>query len=218
LAPTKLIDPANRPNGVALDDTSLYWAETIGRTVKKANKDGTNVETIVPSTLNWSPFLITLHGGYIYFSERAGGRVARVPIGGGEAVVLGTSAEPSKIAVTANWVYWTDGNPGAVFRVPNEEPGDAGLMRETVATGQNAPFGITADEENVYWIASAGFSVAQGALRSCPIAGCPGGQPNTLEDNLPYPIDVVMDDKALYYSIFGIDNVNDGAIRKLAKP
>ncbi|PKN43781.1 MAG: hypothetical protein CVU63_12105, partial [Deltaproteobacteria bacterium HGW-Deltaproteobacteria-20] len=57
---------------------------------------------------------------------------------------------------------------------------------------------------------------AEGALRACPTTGCQGS-PIELDKAIPYPIDVVMDDEALYYSVFGIDSAVDGAVRKVAK-
>ena len=63
---------------------------------------------------------------------------------------------------------------------------------------------------------SATWVTAEGALRACPISGCQGA-PIELDTALPYPIDVVMDDNALYYSVFGIDGAVDGAVRKVAK-
>ncbi len=216
-APTKLIDPANRPNGVAADATHVYWAETNGKTLKRAAKDGTGVEVIVSESLDFSPFLVTLHGGHVYFSERTVGRVARVPKAGGAVQVLGSSPYPSKVAVTQDWVFWTDFNTiGTVYRVPNEDPPDGGGASTIFAASQPGVFGIVADEQYVYWIASAGSLVPEGALRACPITGCQGA-PISLDEDVPYPIDVVMDDTALYYSIFGIDGPTDGAIRKIAK-
>jgi sugar lactone lactonase YvrE len=217
VTPTKLIDPANRPNGVAVTGTHVYWAETNGKTVKRALKDGTGIETIVPSSLGWSPFLVTLHGGFVYFSERSAGRVARVPVAGGEVQVLGTSTQPSKVAVTEDWVFWTDSSAlGSVYRVPNADPPDGGNAPQTFANAQASPFGIVADEQHVYWIVSANSAVAEGALRACPTTGCQG-LPIELDKAIPYPTDVAMDDEALYYSVFGIDSAIDGAVRKVAK-
>jgi hypothetical protein len=215
--PAKLIEPANRPNGIAVDATHVYWAETNGKTLKRAGKDGTGIEVIVSESLNFSPFLLALHGGYVYFSERAAGRVARVPRAGGAVQVLGSSPAPSKVAVTQDWVFWTDsGSIGTIHRVPNADPPDGGSASTLFASAQTGAFGIVADEQYVYWIASAESGAAEGALRACAITGCQGS-PIGLDEGLAYPIDVVMDDTALYYSIFGIDTAIDGEIRKVAK-
>ena len=216
---TKLIEPLNRPNGIVADGSSIFWAETEGRTVKKADADGSNIQVLVPETLNLKPLHLALHGGFVYFTERQEGRVGRVPVDGGAVQMLGQSSLPWKVAVTDDWVYWTNSevDSGAVYRVPNEDPPDGGNTAELVAGGQNSAFGLVADDNYVYWLNSADWFVAAGALRYCPTSGCPG-QPLSLDENVPYPIDLVADDEALYYTIYGIDGPLDGALRKVAKP
>ena len=188
--------------------------------VKRANQDGSSVEVLAGPMSSMRPFLLTLHGGFVYFSDTGEDRVARVPIGGGTVETMGTSSKPYGVAVTDEWVYWTNGESpgGGVYRVPNTTRPSGGHTAQAVAGNQDTAFGIAVDDDNVYWIASADWINANGALRYCPISGCPSGQPISLDENVPYPIDVVADANALYYSIYGVDSDVDGEIRKVAKP
>ncbi len=217
--PPEIASMADRPNGVDTDGTKVYWAETAGGTVRRANQDGSDAETLYDGGAQMRPFLLDVHGGYVFFSEREEGRIARVPVGGGTVETMGTSSSPADVAVTDDWVFWTnDETPnGAVFRVPNENPPAGGHTAQPVAGNQDYPFGIDADANHVYWVATAYWVVPEGALRTCPVTGC-SGQPVTLDDEIPYPIDVVADDEALYYSVYGIDSEVDGEIRMVAKP
>jgi len=217
--PTEVVAPADRPNGIVVDGTNVYWAETNGGTVKKAAPDGSNVVTLVPASAGWKPFQLTLNGGYVYFSEAAEGRVARVPIAGGTAETMAISSSPGKVVVTDSWVYWADSTVGGgIFRVPNAAPPANGHTPELVAGGQDTSSSVAVDDENIYWLASASWIVAEGALRTCPIAGCPSGVPIDLDSGIAYPIDLALDDNAIYYTVYGIDAAMDGAVMKIAKP
>ena len=74
--------------------------------VKRANQDGSSVEVLAGPMSSMRPFLLTLHGGFVYFSDTGEDRVARVPIGGGTVETMGTSSKPYGVAVTDEWVYW----------------------------------------------------------------------------------------------------------------
>jgi hypothetical protein len=159
-------------------------------------------------------------GDHLYFTERNEGRVARVPVAGGLAVSLAQSTSPALVAVSSDRVFWTTNlwDNGTVYSVPNEDPPDGGQAPTVLASAQDNPFGIVADEQNVYWVASGGWSTATGALRTCPVTGCPPSGPISLAEDLPYPIDVAQDNDAVYVSVYGIDSASDGAVMKIAKP
>lgn len=218
--PPEIVDPADRPNGIATDGSKIYWAETEGGTVNRADADGSNAEVLAGASEALRPFLLTLYGGFVFFSDLEGGRIVRVPLGGGTLETMGLSSAPAEVAVTSEWVYWTNGvsGSGGVFRVPNTDPPAGGHPAQVVAGNQDYPLGIAADESNVYWISSAHWIDPEGTLSYCPKSGCPSGQPIHLEESVPYPIDVVADEEALYYSVYGIDGALDGEIRKVAKP
>jgi hypothetical protein len=217
--PTVVVASADRPNGIVADGTNIYWAETNGGTIKKAAPDGSNVVTLVAASENWKPFQLALQGGYLYFSEVAEGRVARVPIAGGTVETMAISSSPGGVAVTDSRVYWAVGAVGGgIYRVPNTVPPANGHTPELVAGGQDTSSSVAVDDENIYWLASASWIEAEGALRMCPIAGCPSGGPIDLANGIAYPIDLALDDAAIYYTVYGIDGVVDGAVMKIAKP
>jgi sugar lactone lactonase YvrE len=219
--PTVLIANADRPNGVIVDGDLMYWAETQGGTVRSAKvSNGSAVQDLVASSSGYQPFRLAMRGDHLYFSEVGQGRVVRVSKTGGDAVVLGSSASPAGVVVTDDRVYWADSTAtaGRIISVPNTDPPDGGLTTTNVAVGQDMAFSVAADGENLYWIASGTSAAATGALRMCPLAGCPGTGPVTLASDLAYPIDLVVDSDAIYVTIFGLDSAVDGAVLKIARP
>ncbi len=219
--PTVLIANADRPNGVIVDGDVMYWAETRGGTVRSAKvSDGSAIQDLVASTSGYQPFRLAMRGDHLYFSEVAQGRVVRVSKTGGDEVVLGSSANPAGLVVTDDRVYWADSTAmvGRIISVPNTDPADGGLTMTEVAVGQDMAFSVAADGENLYWVASGTTAAATGALRMCPLAGCPGTGPITLASELAYPIDLVVDANAIYVTVFGLDSAADGAVLKIARP
>jgi hypothetical protein len=84
---------------------------------------------------------------YVYFATTQSGIIARVPVGGGNAVTLasGQGFAPAMAVDTTN-VYWIDNPHQAVRTVPI-----CGGAVTTLATGQPGPGGIAVDANNVYW-------------------------------------------------------------------
>lgn len=216
-----LADNQDSPGSVAVDSTSVYWAEWDGATVKKANRgDGSGMQVLIPASAGYQPARIVVRDGYVYVTEAAAGNVMRVATGGGDVEILGHSQKATGIAVDGTSVYWTDAQAytGGVYRASVGGAGDAGAGTTSIASAQDFPNGIVVDENNVYWVTSSGTSAAEGTVRYCPLAGCPSGTPITLAEKVAYPIDVTADSTALYISVNGIDGVMDGAILKVAKP
>ncbi len=221
-SPKVLVPVADRPNGVLVDGDTLYWAESYGGTLNSAHlSDGSSPTVLVPSSLGYQPYRMALHGEYLYFTDVANGHVVRVPKSGGPAVILGTSSSPAGIAVTDDTVYWADSQDmtGRILSVPNADPPDAGAAPTDLAWQQDVAFSVAVDDVNVYWVASATSTTAAGAVRMCPRSGCPGNGPITLAAQLAYPVDLALDESAIYVTIFGLDSgPSDGALLKIAKP
>jgi hypothetical protein len=82
---------------------------------------------------------------YVYFATTQSGIIARIPVGGGNAVTLASGQRfAASLAVDATNVYWSGDANGALVTVPI-----CGGNVTTLATRGGS--GIAVDANNVYW-------------------------------------------------------------------
>jgi hypothetical protein len=162
------VGPGLSPHGIAVDDTSVYWAASetpcslgtpgcvvpphLGR-IMKAARGGGPVITLAEDQAG--PSNITLDADNAYWVNSVGGEVMRVSKSGGSPVMLASSQTgPTDIAVDASSVYWgvteSAAGTGAVLRVPL-----GGGTPETLASKQS-PASIVVDGTSVYWLNALG--------------------------------------------------------------
>ena len=143
------------PIGIAVDGTSVYWANGFGSnsgTLMKVPIDG-GAPTTLASGLG-SPTDVSVAGGYVYWTnggKNSGadstGTVMRTPIDGGTPLTIASQQNGSYgIAVDGTSVYWTNELGGTIVVAPL-----GGGASSTLATGQSAPRGIVVDATGVYW-------------------------------------------------------------------
>lgn len=145
---TTLVSGLSNPQGIAVDDTNVYWIEYGSGTVKKIAKGGGPVGTLASGL--FSPSGLALDNSFVYFAENVGSpasNIKKVSKGGGAVTTL-VSGQPStsKVAVDRTSVYWTDFNSGAVRKV-----GINGGTVSTLATASSFASGIAVDGTSVYW-------------------------------------------------------------------
>jgi hypothetical protein len=108
-----MLAPGDSPEGVAVDATSVYWADTFS--IKKAPKTGLTggaTPTVVVAGQT-SVSLITLDGPNLYWSDEGAGTVNMIPIAGGAPRVLATGQIlPGKIVVGPTAIYWVNYGSG----------------------------------------------------------------------------------------------------------
>lgn len=74
----------------------------------------------------------------------------------------------------------------------------------TLATGQQAPYGITVDESFAYWV-----NYMTGAIMKCPLTGCNGAvAPTQLALGEPNSFFLAVDTDNVYFTINGSDKVD----------
>jgi hypothetical protein len=150
--PTVLANPvgwaqSTEQPSVAADATQFYWAGP--RTGADAGGlyaepvDGGVPRRTLSSSTNIEAFRQS--GGYLYYLDRAGGSLMRVPTGGSTATPLASiSSAASNLALDAHDAYWVDGS--SIKSVP--------LAGGSVTDVAPFSFGglLTVDAVALYWV------------------------------------------------------------------
>lgn len=162
-------------------------------------------KTIVKAPSSASFISFAVNASDLYFVDRQGGDLSRVPRGGGTATVLATGQYyAGPMLLDANALYWLDeGNvsaPGGVNKMPL-----SGGQYTALVTSEPNPISIGQDSTNVYW-----SDYSPHFVKKVPKAG---GQAVVLamEDNADRAANLITDDKNLYWTSL----VGGGTVFKL---
>jgi hypothetical protein len=176
----------NAPVHIAVDDTSVYGINAYGTVTRVAKGGGQYAIVGKGDTTIQSPApRIALANGTLYYTsfaagdagDAAAGSIASVQIDGGSPRTIAPAAAPLAIAATANFVYWSEGNPASA-------PYQVGIKRckttacstsveVEVPTEPGRIFSIVADGADLFW-ANAGTppSVPESVVAKCTPANC----------------------------------------------
>ena len=88
----------------------IYWVEASGEAIKRANLDGTGVETLVQTGSGSDPAGIALTASKMYWTDYGTDTIKRANLDGTgvETLVDSGLAAPSGIAVDGGKMYWAD--------------------------------------------------------------------------------------------------------------
>jgi hypothetical protein len=112
-----------------------------------------------------------------------------------QPITLATNQQrPLQLAVSGTTVYWTNNFSDQIM---SADKFDGGATVFASGADVSSPWGIVVDATSVYWTNHA-FSTP-GGIRSCPLAGCPGGKAVTLATT-PSAIDVAVDARNIYFT------------------
>ena len=169
--PTVLVSATVRPSGVAVDGSTLFWTSRQGKYLKRCALPACSAPETVIGTGLGGPTDVRVADGYVYVADTDGGAVLRCPTTGQCAtptIITNQQADPLMLAVDATSVYFTNFAKGAI--------GAGSVVRCTLpdcaggpvvlAKNGNAPWGLTLDDANVYWVeeGTAGESSSDGRV------------------------------------------------------
>jgi len=96
----------NQPNGVALDDSAVYFSVYGTGEVQKIGKDGFGSQLLASGY--GGPIDIDISGEYAFFTNGIGHLVVQVPKTGGAAITRMNSGFPYSLKASNGIIYWSD--------------------------------------------------------------------------------------------------------------
>lgn len=172
--PLSLVDdPKYSPEGLAVDDTFVFFTDSNTQSILRVAKDGDGgISTIVAGEPNL--FDLVAGGGYIYFSNPSaadggpGGLLSRCPTTGCTQptrtdFLSGTPKQPASLAMDSAHLYYAFANSsGEVWRC--DRPACTNAKRLVTAP---EPLSLALNGSNVSW-----YAYQTGAIFTCAKGGC----------------------------------------------
>jgi len=141
----------NGPTSVVLDGDIIRWSNAGGSEIREASALGGALKPIV--TTEPGPDHLVADATQLYF---VAGDTIFSAVPGGTPKKLGPSGSDVRAMVLdTKYLYWTLGQPGEVRRMPR----DGSSAPETIAVGQNYPYGIAVDKQAIYWANAQGGTI-----------------------------------------------------------
>jgi hypothetical protein len=196
------------PIGLAVDATSVYWADQASGTVMSAPLAGGKAKIVASGQS--SPGSIATDSVNLYWANNGNGNpytgaIMTWPLAGGAAVSLASGeALPAKLAIDGSNVYWVSG-AGMVKKMPLKGGTPVTL---NLSAGRNDSIAI--DATSVYWV----NNEVSGSIKKVALTGGPA---TTLASGLVNPHDLVVDGTSVYWTNYGqlSRNIVDGTVMKM---
>ena len=194
--PHVIVTDQNVPQGIAVNSSHLYWADSVDGTIWEANLDGTGPQAIVAGQRGQAGLAVT--ASHIYWANQGGGgdragTIWAADLNGGNphAIVTGQTL-PAGVAADASHVYWaSDGlNQMSGLGTISEASPD-GTGAQTIVDGLDDLHGVAVDASHLYWASNDG-TVTQ--------ASPDGTSPHTIASDQNDPWGVASDASRLYWA------------------
>ncbi len=125
----------------------MYWCEEFNH-IKRADLDGSNIETLISPPNTEEPQAIALTDTKIYWVNDFNNTIKRADIDGSNVELLVTGLnKPVGIAIEGTKMYWTDQNNSKIQRADL----DGSNVEDLVTTGLVFPHAITTTSSKMYW-------------------------------------------------------------------
>lgn len=202
----------NRPAGIVVDNTNVYWTDLWDNTLYRAPKSGGPPATIATGGVIGP---LAIDGSTLYYPTGAAIRRIGTDGTGGQTVVAAESYVVSDLALDATRVFWLRlgtwsgsnyNGDGQVMRAPL-----GGGSPTPLASNQNRPRAIAVFGSTVFWVTEGTYTGAtynnDGAVLSVPVGG---GATTTIASNQRKPCGIAATTNVVYWTTCG-----NGQVAKL---
>ncbi len=153
------ISRLNKPQGMAIDSTYLYWVTGLGN-IARANLDGTGVdENFVIGAFALG---LAVDSNYIYWTISGHDKIARANLDGTgvNPNFINTVVYATGVAVDSAHIYWTNSGINSIGRADL-----SGLnINQTFITGGQNPQGLAVDSAYIYWVNATSGTIGRANL------------------------------------------------------
>ena len=133
--------------GIALDISGgkMYWASPVTDKIQRSNLDGSVVEDVITTGLNFpTDIVLDISGGKMYWSDRGTDKIQRANLDGRgvDDLVVGVT-DPRGIAldISGGKIYWVDNGADKIQRSNL----DGSNVEDVITTGLTTPVSIALD-------------------------------------------------------------------------
>ena len=152
--PAGIGEPVGETTTTASQIWKLYWTDAGTDKIQRSNLDGSVVEDLVTTGLDW-PYGLALDvsGGKLYWTDRGTAKIQRSNLDGSGVEDLVTTGLESPVGlaldVSGGKLYWTDRGTAKIQR-SNLDGSD---VEDLVTTGLESPVGLALDVSGgkLYW-------------------------------------------------------------------
>ena len=151
-SPQTLISGQTAPEGVAVDNSHIFWADEASGTtpgaIREANLDGTGVTTLITGQIGqFDPAAMAVANSHIYWGDLDAQTIMRANLDGTGVTTLVTGQRsPFGVAVNSSHIYWSNGASGTIMEANLDGTGVI-----TLITGAVEPTGVAVDASHIYW-------------------------------------------------------------------
>ena len=135
--PHVIVTDQNSPQGIAVNSSNLYWADSVDGTIWEANLDGTSQHAIVAGQRGQIGLAVT--PSHIYWANKGGGGDRAGTIwaadlnGGNPHAIVTRQTLPAGVAADASHVYWADDGDQTAGSGTISEASPDGTGAQTIA-------------------------------------------------------------------------------------
>ncbi|HEY8073807.1 MAG TPA: hypothetical protein VIF62_06855 [Labilithrix sp.] len=216
-----IVSPADEARFPAVAAGVVYFGSDGDQTIRRTLADGGNA--IVTSA--GRPFT-AVDATHVYFTSSANDMYRALIAGDGGTERIGplNGSTWGYAQVDATRAYWAYGDSDNTAHVLGIDKANITMTPTAYSTTDDKnPVGIALDATNIYWADQGTFTMDMamtshndGMIRMCPKAGCAASGPITLAKGLTDPVEIAVDDKAVYWGEF-VD-INNCILKKVALP
>jgi hypothetical protein len=206
--PSTLVSGRWTPQGIAADDTYVFWAESSQNQLLRRPLGGSTTTTLSTGASS-SPTAVALGAGTVYWSDALVNNMGSVNMAPENTLTATTTVQgsqdlPQALAVDATYLYWVDfTGMGAVWQYKIN-----GGQKHQVGSADTNPFRVVSDATSAFWIDQGTSTGNDGEVLEWHVAT---SSSTVRATTLDQPSALAMDQNAVYFATL------DGALQMMVR-